>query len=200
MRAITPIRRVAEVVVLAIITLPARIPVPLVVMTEPAGTTMPLEMTTPPAGTTVPPAVAPPATTMGLSVLLEVSPPGRGLEIGGIGCGTVVFPLVLGMVMTVPPLAGVKTVELDRIGLPPRSRSRPNSPRRVTVGVAYVTVVGEAVPTTVVVPDVGMLAAGWLVAGVVVAGCWAAASAATKQPAATANNNFFTMLPPETIH
>jgi hypothetical protein len=123
MRAITPIRRAVVVMVRDIITLPVERTVPSVVTTEPAGTT-------------VPPAVAPPATTIGLSVMLEVPPPGRGFEMGGIGCGTDVPELELGTVITVPPLNGVVTIELDITGVLLRTRNRPNSPRRVVVGMA----------------------------------------------------------------
>src|SRR5438874_55283 len=93
----------------AVMTEPAGMTVPLEVVIPPAGMTTPLAVTMPPAGMTVPLGVVPPATMIGLPVR-PVVPPGMITEVppgrvsGGIGIGT---PLLPGVVMMVPPVAGV---------------------------------------------------------------------------------------------
>ncbi|HSQ54208.1 MAG TPA: hypothetical protein VLM40_00570 [Gemmata sp.] len=130
---------------------------------------------------TVPEVVVPPAMTTPLPGVLV--PPVVDVVplVEGIGIGTLVP--VLGVVITL--LAGmVVVIVAPRFS---RARRRPNNPRRVVVPLEY-TMVGAV---DVVTAGVGTGAAAGF-------GSSADAGMAYRSPTASANRNFFMLLPPET--
>jgi hypothetical protein len=87
--------------------------------------------------------------------------------------------------MTVPVVGTVVIVSVPRLV---RARSRPSNPRRVLVLPEYVTL-GAVVA----------VATGVGVGAVAGFGSSADAGTADRSPTASANKNFFMLLPPETV-
>src|SRR5579883_926224 len=116
----------------------------------------------------------------GTTMLLVGRVPGIGIG----ASGGVMVPIG-----GVPSTGAVITGALGyAIMLELRLRNRPNSPRRATVGEPY-CITGPVV-TTGVLGTTGVTGvAGW---------SWASPAAAYRATTATANTNFFMMLPPET--